>query len=450
MHPSDVSLSLTGIDMSGCKTVSETTVRQLAVLCGPNLKSVNISWTNIDCIALVYLCGYSLSSAVFLATNAHHEEVPFTVAELEATQQFELQIIQKHTAVDSERNKEQLPSDAEPLGMQKVDKSNIVNAESDTWEEERSYEERPEISQETNAECSAPENAIDYITKDRKQCSVEGAPIPKEDIFPAKCEETDAVFLSQFVDAHEDTSKSNTVLDSSADLDHTSSTARINLESDDIKFDTEDRPLKNIQSISVNVLEIVQKTNSLELKAENEATIENNPEIPDSPPSNTKHEMNSQCLCEARIGISDTNAPYHTETVTADSVTHSSNVESRNVLALANKLLANEVTSTPLSLKHSQSSNPLTLSVTNESERSAIYVPRQLFNSQITELDISEIKFCDYEVGADCLKMFVSSNRCLRVFKISWKLLDDNLYGFIAQNEPELTNIGLVSRYYSF
>ncbi len=76
---------------------------------------------------------------------------------------------------------------------------------------------------------------------------------------------------------------------------------------------------------------------------------------------------------------------------------------------------------------------------------SKAYVPRPLFNSKVTELDISEIKFYEYEVGINCLKMFVSSNHDLRSLNISWKSLDDGILGLIAENEPELTCIGLVS-----
>ena len=85
------SLSLTSIDLSGCLGVSSTAVRYLTMMCGPNLRSVNLSWTNMDCSALLYLAGYSLSSAVHLATFGLNVDMPFTVKELEAAQMLEFQ-----------------------------------------------------------------------------------------------------------------------------------------------------------------------------------------------------------------------------------------------------------------------------------------------------------------------------------------------------------------------
>ena len=93
--------SLSRIDLSGCQGISSKSVRNLFSLCGSTLESVDISWTKIDCTALVYLSGFSLSSAVFIATHADEKNLPCSVAELEASQEFEFQMIKEMNKSDS-------------------------------------------------------------------------------------------------------------------------------------------------------------------------------------------------------------------------------------------------------------------------------------------------------------------------------------------------------------
>jgi len=57
---------LTTINVSSCHSVSSTFIRYLTAVHGPTLKSVNISWTSIDCLALVYLAGYTISTKASL------------------------------------------------------------------------------------------------------------------------------------------------------------------------------------------------------------------------------------------------------------------------------------------------------------------------------------------------------------------------------------------------
>ncbi|XP_064604520.1 uncharacterized protein LOC135469839 [Liolophura sinensis] len=57
---------LTSVDVSGCRSLTSTVVRHLATLTGPTLRSVNLSCVQVDCMALLYLCGYGLVSAVSL------------------------------------------------------------------------------------------------------------------------------------------------------------------------------------------------------------------------------------------------------------------------------------------------------------------------------------------------------------------------------------------------
>ncbi|XP_065071249.1 uncharacterized protein LOC135695947, partial [Rhopilema esculentum] len=93
--------SLSRIDLSGCQGISSKSVRNLFSLCGSTLESVDISWTKVDCTALVYLSGFSLSSAVFIATHADEKNLPCSVAELEASQEFEFQMIKEMNKSDS-------------------------------------------------------------------------------------------------------------------------------------------------------------------------------------------------------------------------------------------------------------------------------------------------------------------------------------------------------------
>lgn len=58
---------LTVVNVSCCENVTNTFVRHLAEVTGPKLKCVNISWTNADSISLLYLAGYTLSTAVEVA-----------------------------------------------------------------------------------------------------------------------------------------------------------------------------------------------------------------------------------------------------------------------------------------------------------------------------------------------------------------------------------------------
>lgn len=96
---SEILGSLKWIDLSGCQSISSTTLRHLCSLCGQRLERVNLSWTNIDCTALICLSGYCLASAVYVAT-AGNENMPFSVAELEASQDYEFQMAHNAGAND--------------------------------------------------------------------------------------------------------------------------------------------------------------------------------------------------------------------------------------------------------------------------------------------------------------------------------------------------------------
>ncbi|XP_066926221.1 uncharacterized protein [Clytia hemisphaerica] len=55
--------SLTSISMSGCKSVDNKFVRNLCSVTRSNLKWLDISYTSADCLALIYLAGFTLKMA---------------------------------------------------------------------------------------------------------------------------------------------------------------------------------------------------------------------------------------------------------------------------------------------------------------------------------------------------------------------------------------------------
>lgn len=83
---------LTTVNVSGCRNISSSFVRYLMSVARSNLQSINISWTNIDCMALVYLSGYTLSSAVHIAVNNDTmTPVPYLEELIEQARVYEFQ-----------------------------------------------------------------------------------------------------------------------------------------------------------------------------------------------------------------------------------------------------------------------------------------------------------------------------------------------------------------------
>eukprot|EP00058_Branchiostoma_floridae_P006885 XP_002592373.1 hypothetical protein BRAFLDRAFT_106234 [Branchiostoma floridae] len=64
---------LTSVDISGCLQLTTKCIRHLTGLCGPTLQVLNIAYTSVDCSALWFLCGYSLSTAVQLAVAVDNQ-----------------------------------------------------------------------------------------------------------------------------------------------------------------------------------------------------------------------------------------------------------------------------------------------------------------------------------------------------------------------------------------
>ena len=54
--------SLISVHISGCRSLTSHAICNLVTLCGPSLHSVSFAWTNIGCIALLFLAGLDASS----------------------------------------------------------------------------------------------------------------------------------------------------------------------------------------------------------------------------------------------------------------------------------------------------------------------------------------------------------------------------------------------------
>jgi len=68
----------------------------------------------------------------------------------------------------------------------------------------------------------------------------------------------------------------------------------------------------------------------------------------------------------------------------------------------------------------------------------------QLFQPQITSLDITNMSYQSKPLGQACLKIFSQANKCLKNFAVSWSELDDRMLTYILKNEPELECLSLV------
>ncbi|XP_063953148.1 uncharacterized protein LOC129256321 isoform X2 [Lytechinus pictus] len=70
---------LASVDLSGCQNLTNTCIRHLLELCGPNLRNLNVSCTAMDFCLLWYLSGYSLSSTVqFVLQAKRNQDEPYT------------------------------------------------------------------------------------------------------------------------------------------------------------------------------------------------------------------------------------------------------------------------------------------------------------------------------------------------------------------------------------
>lgn len=56
--------NLSSVDISGCQSLTSVAIRNLVLLCGSTLTSINIAWTGVGCIALLYLSGLSQQAVI--------------------------------------------------------------------------------------------------------------------------------------------------------------------------------------------------------------------------------------------------------------------------------------------------------------------------------------------------------------------------------------------------
>ena len=68
----------------------------------------------------------------------------------------------------------------------------------------------------------------------------------------------------------------------------------------------------------------------------------------------------------------------------------------------------------------------------------------QLFQPQITSLDITNMWYQSKPLGQACLKIFSEANKGLKNFAVSWSELDDRMLAYLLKNEPELECLSLV------
>ncbi|KAK3595456.1 hypothetical protein CHS0354_003448 [Potamilus streckersoni] len=87
----DYECHLVSVDISGCRKLTSTAIRHLCTLCGPTLKSINISWIQADCTALLYLSGYdhlAVSCVLSLFDVAQQSKDKFSQVLLEILQEL--------------------------------------------------------------------------------------------------------------------------------------------------------------------------------------------------------------------------------------------------------------------------------------------------------------------------------------------------------------------------
>ena len=61
---------LTNVDISGCRSLSTDTVKHLVSLCGSSLTSINLAYTGVNCMALLYLAGLNIDKVARIMHNA--------------------------------------------------------------------------------------------------------------------------------------------------------------------------------------------------------------------------------------------------------------------------------------------------------------------------------------------------------------------------------------------
>ena len=561
---------LSRIDLSGCQGVSSTSIRHMLSLFGPTLQSINISWTKIDCTALVYLSGYSLSSAVYLATISQHK-MPFSVAELEASQEFEFQVTKKQSigninyvfdasptcALASEDSKNNVPNlsesiltenerkeDGDDIGIIFLDGINgtcesnmflkqqitmnglemdnkhldqpLFGSEQDGTEQmhnefssislKRRYRENRSIycSMCSNVErlglkrihsynCINESDLSSYpkggmlieadstrfssslcnlhstSSKQTEESYYDSLPKQKECFVSMKSPVVDSAFQqgkmspdflkTQFFPCFEqimkrviDTNdyKGTSFLCSNEHQEPVDAIIRkrdkISSDADGSLDDCDNRLGQHYEDKARTIFSMLdekqEKTFLSETKQhDNENLVSIKPEesedetLVENTDEHQSRESNSETLL------------YESNFDSKDSIQAERGKDDQFHLEKSDN--GTDEGGEILVEKHENRSGLGTLNISDISSllssQAEFYKPRQMFVSQITDLDISQIQFYDADVGMKCLKLFVTKNHQLQSLSISWQGLTDNLLDIIAQNEPNLVKLSLVS-----
>ena len=310
----NIGCNLTSVNVSGCQKISSTFVRCLTDVTRTKLKAINLSWTNVDCISLLYLAGFTLTTAVQIAHLSKS--------------------IESHVLKDIE-----LAKNLDINASEKQDELNKVERLLTPIEEEKS--------------------ASGYLKELCAYCTEEVRLRNKSmSIFGSITEESyDDYDIIESLTIAEDPFEEND--------------KAISMNDDIIEWDV--LSLEDIKFIP-NTCECTQKSPKLtatELESIVDDTIEASSSVSDSQNMKTKESENMMHAVEG--------SSY-----------------------------------------------------------------KQLFQPNITSLDITQIDFYDFEVGKRCIELFTQSNSCLLHLHMSWSRLDNGILGCIANNEINLRSLSLV------
>ena len=518
---------LSRVDLSGCQGISSTAVRYMLSLFGSFLQSINISWTKIDCTALVYLSGYSLSSAVYLATNSS-AEMPFSVAELEASQEFELQITKNQVSTQihdilgascAVGSRDGALRKCPPTPQQSVSTEDMNDEMLGSIHTGVNGAHQMDVT--INQRPSVDENVAVW----KMQTKVVGKPQPESEKvlnvvhkhrhnisgkrYCSMCNRSESLGLRRAhsytcIDeddlpvSHSDTrnilfhnydsrlSKSSSNLESLLLFSRTELSSALPFVKTKHTFVAQDScHLQDVSTKSSYLgmcsesCNINRYTDSIALRecalerdfdADSDSSEQNEGRAEELQFFSLKDEetsrklfksvqtqyrdaskaselaldsvpvKDSKTICNGSNGSEDRQQLCKTFSEEAEaSVTH---IDMQNCIERNSN--SDKEKSTGVSdceLKRVDLSNMESLL----SSQAEFYKPRQMFASQITDLDISQIKFYDFSVGVQCIKMFVTSNHQLQSLSISWQSLTDSILEIIVTNEPNLMKISLVS-----
>ena len=140
----NIAANLTSISLAGCQCITSTFVRRLTHFTRSNLKSINISYTAVDCTALVYLAGYTLSTAVEMANLSHLGET--VLKDVEVNKELNKQFLE----VDSSEHSFSSSQICEHCTKEKAKLNKISTV--DSWSEYDIVESWPAFCTQSSAD----------------------------------------------------------------------------------------------------------------------------------------------------------------------------------------------------------------------------------------------------------------------------------------------------------